>query len=99
MSAGRLIPRGNRVVVEPLAREHERFYLPPEQTSFTREDRPVVTTTRGRIIALGPQVKIARIGDEIRCSDTCGHLFRLGGRELRVIREDDIAAVTDSRET
>lgn len=86
-------PLGNRVVVEPIARKHERFYLPPETTTFTPETRPVVTTTQGRVMAVGPKVHGVQAGDVIRCSDTCGHLFRLNNKEIRVIREDDVACV------
>lgn len=86
-------PLGNRVVVEPIERKHETFYLPPETTTFTREARPVVTTTQGRVIAVGPDARGVLVGDVIRCSDTCGQLFKLDGKEIRVIREDDVAAI------
>lgn len=86
-------PLGNRVVVEPIERKHERFYLPPETTTFTPETRSVVTTTQGRVMAVGPQVYGVRAGDVIRCSDTCGQLFILDQKEVRVIREDDVACI------
>lgn len=93
MPFDRLIPLGNRVVVEPLERKHQLFYLPPETTTFTQAMNPAVTTTTGRIVAIGPDVRSVEVGETIRCSDSCGHLIRFNEKDLRVIREDDVACI------
>ena len=84
---------GNRVLVEPLERKHERFYLPAETTTFTAESQRAITSTRGRVMAVGPAVVGLVAGEVIRCSDSCGQLLRIGEKTVRAIHDDDIEAV------
>ncbi len=94
----KLQPLGDRVVVERA--ESEQVTAGGIVLPDTAKDKP----TRGTIIAIGDgrlmddgqraplQVKV---GDRVLFSSYAGDQFKLGDRELLLMREEDILAVLD----
>lgn len=91
-----LKPLGNRVVVEPI--DEAEMTASGIVLPATAKEKP----QRGKVLAVGPGARLengarqpldVKVGDEVLFAKYAGTEFRVEGRNLLILREEDILAV------
>ena len=91
-------PLDDRIVVEPL--EAEKMTRGGIVLPDTAKDKPtrgkVVSVGDGRLLDNGQRSPLqVKVGDHVLFSSYAGDTFKLGTRELLLLREDDILAIME----
>jgi chaperonin GroES len=91
-----LRPLGDKIVVEPSDAEEKSaggIYLPDNAKSKPQEGK-VIAVGNGRILDNGERNKLnVKIGDVVIYSKYGGTEFKLGGKEVMILDEDQIYAI------
>lgn len=81
-------PLSNRIVIDPIFYPMSDAVWTPTQRSRYKNGQASIS---GKVIAVGPRVTGAAVGDIVYHSDSCFKEFD----GVRMIREDDIMFITD----
>jgi chaperonin GroES len=91
-----LRPLGDKIVVEPSDAEEKSaggIYLPDNAKSKPQEGK-VIAVGGGRILDNGERNKLSvKVGDVVIYSKYGGTEFKLGGKEVMILDEDQIYAI------
>ncbi len=91
-------PLGDRVVIEREEGESKTSggILLPDSAKEKPKRGKIVSVGTGRMLADGTRVDLAvKVGDRVLFTSYAGDEFKLGERELLLMREEDILAVIE----
>lgn len=89
-------PIGDRVVVEPAAREEvtKSGIVIPDTATEKPQEGSVVAVGSGRLLDNGDRAAVdVKVGDRVLFAKYGGTEFKLDGKEFLVLKESDILAV------
>jgi len=94
----KLIPLGDRVIVERLAAKEKTAggIVLPDSAKDKPQQAKVIAVGDGRLLDDGTRQALAvKKGDTIIFTSYAGDEFKADGKELLIMREEDILAVVD----
>jgi len=94
--ATNLRPLGNHIVVEPLEQEEVTAggIVIPQTAKEKPQQGTVIAAGPGRMLDNGQRDPLSvKVGDKVLFAKYAGTTFKINGRELLVMTEDDVLAV------
>ncbi len=99
-STKKLRPLGDRVVVQPSAREEmtKSGIVIPDTAKEKPQEGTIIATGPGRILENGKREAMdVKSGDKVLYAKYAGTEFKLDGEDLLIVSQKDILAIVESR--
>ena len=97
-AASKLSPLGDRVVIEPTAREEmtKSGILLPDTAKEKPQEGTIIAVGPGRILEDGKREQMdVKKGDKVLYAKYAGTEFKIDGEELLIVSQKDILAIVE----